>query len=69
MPDPTDAQAAVDRASALHSDNGTGWCREEPFVRWPCNTARALNPGLLRPTASKEDGQRARLAVVPGEAP
>lgn len=58
---PSSAQAAVDRARALHCDNGTGWCPEEPFVRWPCNTARALDPALAPPAAGHDSPHRARL--------
>ncbi|MEI5036021.1 hypothetical protein RB201_35530 [Streptomyces sp. S1A(2023)] len=36
------AEAALARVQALHRDDGTGWCPEEPFIRWPCPTARAI---------------------------
>ncbi|MFE2017567.1 hypothetical protein ACFW9O_05855 [Streptomyces sp. NPDC059499] len=47
----TESAAAVARVQALHPDNGTGWCPAEPFVKWPCDTARALDPGAADTSA------------------
>ncbi|MET9702292.1 hypothetical protein [Streptomyces griseus] len=38
-----EAEAALARVQALHRDDGTGWCPEEPFIRYPCATARAID--------------------------
>ncbi|MFH9134410.1 hypothetical protein [Streptomyces sp. NPDC017524] len=43
MPTENDAVAALARVQALHRDDGTGWCPEEPFIRWPCPTIRAID--------------------------